>query len=151
MVLTRPDIAAAISSLSRFNANPGRTHWEGVEHVLRYLRGTSREGLCYRKGVSTQLWGYCDSSHLTCPDTGRSRVGYVFLSAGGAISWQSKLVGNDSLSSCESEYMGLAMAGQEANFLVLLKISACQMGDDMLTKNASVGALRHNKKLLGMM
>ena len=29
-VCTRPDIAAAVSSLSRFNANPGRAHWEGV-------------------------------------------------------------------------------------------------------------------------
>ena len=209
-VCTRPDIAAAVSSLSRFNANPGRAHWEGVQHVLRYLQGTSGEGLCYRKGVSTQLWGYCDASHLTCPDIGRSRAGYVFLSAGGAISWQSKLVGNASLSSCESEYMGLAMAGQEASFLrqlqlqmegkagvptpvrvcidsqpaldlvnnpvyharskqilakyhfvrdrvhnekemVLVKISTGQMGANMLTKHASVGVVRHNKKLLGMM
>ena len=208
-VCTRPDIAAAISSLSRFNANPRRAYWDGVQHVLRYLQGTVSEGLCFRKGVSTQLWGYCDASHLTCPDTGRSRAGYVFLSAGGAISWQSKLVGNASLSSCESEYMGLAMAGQEASFLrqlqlqmqgasgvptpvrvfldsqpaldlvnnpvyharskqilakyhfvrdrvhnekemVLEKISACHMGADMLTKNASVGVVRHNKKLLGM-
>ena len=36
-VCTRPDIAAAISNLSRFNANPGRAHWEGVQHVFRYL------------------------------------------------------------------------------------------------------------------
>ena len=80
---TRPDIATAISTLNIFNANPGRAHWEGVQHVLCYLRGTSGEGLCYRKRVSTQLWGYCDSSHLTCPDIGRSRAGYVFLSAKG--------------------------------------------------------------------
>ena len=35
--------------------------------------------------------------------------------------------------------------------VVLLKISANQMGVDMLTKHASVGLVRHNKKLLGMM
>ena len=56
-VCTRPDIAAAVSSLSRFNRNPGMAHWEGVQHVLRYLQGTSGEGLCYRKDVSTALWG----------------------------------------------------------------------------------------------
>ena len=209
-VCTRPDISAAISSLSRFNANPRKAHWEGVQHMLRYPKGTSGEGLCYKKGVSTQLWGYCDASHLTCPDTGRSRAAFVFLSARAAISWQSKLVGNVSLSSCESEYMALAMAGQEASFLhqlqlqmegeavvpsplrvyldsqpaldlvnnlvyharskkklakyhfvrdrvhnekemVLEKISAGQMGADMLTKHASVGVVRYNKKLLGMM
>ena len=31
------------------------------------------------------------------------------------------------------------------------KISAGQMGADMLTKHASVGAVRYNKKLIGMM
>ena len=35
--------------------------------------------------------------------------------------------------------------------MTLVKISASQMGADMLTKNASVGVVRHNKKLLGMM
>ena len=35
--------------------------------------------------------------------------------------------------------------------MIPVKISACQMGSDMLTKNASVGVVRHNKKLLGMM
>ena len=207
---TRPDIAAAVSTLSRYNANPGMAHWEGVQHVLRYLKGTSGEGICYRRGEPTTLWGYCDASHLTCPDTGRSRGGYVFLSAGGAISWQSKLLANSSLSSCESEYMQFSTAATEASFLRQLqmqmvggepdpypvrihadnqpaldilhnpvyhcrtkqilakyhfvrdrvlkekecwfeKISADQMGADMLTKHASVGVIRYNKKLIGMM
>ena len=39
------------------------------------------------------------------------------MSARAAISWQSKLVGNASLSSCESEFMALAVAGEEATFL----------------------------------
>ena len=43
-VCTRPDISVAISNLSRFNANPGRADWEGVQHVLRYLQGTSGGG-----------------------------------------------------------------------------------------------------------
>ena len=35
--------------------------------------------------------------------------------------------------------------------MLLLKNSACSMEADMLTKNASVGVVQHNKKLLGMM
>ena len=35
--------------------------------------------------------------------------------------------------------------------MVLEKISARQMGADMLTKHASVGVVRYNKKLAGMM
>ena len=109
-VCTRPDIAAAVSNLSRFNANPGMAHWEGFQHVLRYLKGTSGEGLCYKRGISTELWGYYDSSHLTCPNTSRSRAAFVMISAGGPISWQSKLLGNASLSSCELVYMGFSAA-----------------------------------------
>ena len=66
-VCTRPDIHAAISSLSRFNANPGRAHWEGVQYVLRCLKGTSGEGLCYKKGVSRQLWGIAMRATLPAP------------------------------------------------------------------------------------
>ena len=56
--------------------------------------------------------------HLkTCPDIGKSRAGSAFIEAGGAVSWASKLVGNASLSSCESKYMGLTLAAQEASYL----------------------------------
>ena len=56
-VCMRPDISATVSCLSRFNHNPGMAHWEGVQHVLRYLRGTSGEGMCFTKGVSIALYG----------------------------------------------------------------------------------------------
>lgn len=38
MVCTRPDIAHAISTVSRFMSNPGRPHWEAMKWILRYLR-----------------------------------------------------------------------------------------------------------------
>ena len=121
-VCTRPDISAAVSALSSFNANPGRAHWEGVQHVLRYLKGTASSGIRYRKGASTDIWGFTDASHLTCPDTGRSRTGFALISAGGVVTWQSKLTGNASLSSCESEYMGLANTGQEVSWMRTLQL-----------------------------
>ena len=61
----RPDISAALSSLSRFNGDPG----------------------------------------------------FVFVSAGGAVRWQSKLAPNASLRSCETESMALSMPGQKAGYL----------------------------------
>ncbi|KAG7553078.1 Zinc finger CCHC-type superfamily [Arabidopsis thaliana x Arabidopsis arenosa] len=41
MVCTRPDIAHAVGTVSRFLSNPGREHWNAVKWILRYLRGTS--------------------------------------------------------------------------------------------------------------
>ena len=43
------------------------------------------------------------------------------MSARGAISWQSKDVGNNTLSTCKTENLVLAMAAQEASFLSQLQ------------------------------
>ena len=67
--------------------------------------------------MSTALMGYCDSSHLTCPDTGRSRAAFVLMSAGAAVSWKSQLLAHATLSSCESEYLALSMATQEVSYM----------------------------------
>ena len=120
-VCTRPDICQAVSELSRFNANPGLKHWESAMRVVRYLSGTAGVGLMYKCGASRDLWGYVDASHTSCPDTGKGRAAYVFMSAGAPVSWASKRVGSDSLSSCETEYMGLTLAAQEASYLGELK------------------------------
>ena len=116
-VCTRPDISQAVSELSRFNANPGLKHWESAMRVLRYLSGTAGVGLLFKKGASKDLWGYVDASHTSCPDSGKGRAAYVFMSGGAPVSWASKRVGSDSLSSCETEYMGLTLAAQEASYL----------------------------------
>ena len=120
-VCTRPDISQAVSELSRFNANPGVKHWESAVRVMRYLSGTAGMGLLYKRGASKDLWGYVDASHTSCPDTGKGRAAYVFMSAGAPVSWASKRVGSVSLSSCETEYMGLTLAAQEASYLGDLK------------------------------
>ena len=54
---TRPDIAVAISELSKFSQNPGVAHWEGVKRVLRYVSGTVGDGLMYRRGAQVEVWG----------------------------------------------------------------------------------------------
>ena len=114
---TRPDLSMAVSTLSRFCSNPGKAHWEAARRVLRYVKGTMGEGLVYKRGEALPVWGYSDASYGTCLDTFRSRSGWVFMSAGGAVSWGSKLQEVVALSSCEAEYMGLTYAAQEGIYL----------------------------------
>ena len=45
MNCTRPDIAYAISKLSRYTSNPGEDHWKAIIRVARYLRFTRDLGL----------------------------------------------------------------------------------------------------------
>jgi ATP-binding cassette subfamily B (MDR/TAP) protein 1 len=47
MACTRPDIAQAVSTVSRFMSNPGRPHWEAVKWILRYLWGSTNMKLCF--------------------------------------------------------------------------------------------------------
>ena len=122
---TRPDIAAAVSELSKFSQNPGSAHWEGVKRVLRYVNGTVGDGLMYRRGAQVEVWGYSDAGHAGDRETSRGRTGYVFLSAGAAISWRSSMMKLVTHSSCESEYVGLSEAGNEAVYLQQLQGEMC--------------------------
>ncbi|KAL0283542.1 UNVERIFIED_CONTAM: Retrovirus-related Pol polyprotein from transposon TNT 1-94, partial [Sesamum angustifolium] len=49
MVSTRPDIAYAVSCLSRFMSNPGTTHWEALKWLFRYLNGSNNSGIKFSK------------------------------------------------------------------------------------------------------
>ena len=45
-IATRPDLAAAVNTLSKFMAKPGKEHMEGVKRILRYIEdiGLKKEG-----------------------------------------------------------------------------------------------------------
>jgi hypothetical protein len=45
---TRPDIAFAVNLLARHSNRPTSRHWEGVKHILRYLKGTEDMGLFFQ-------------------------------------------------------------------------------------------------------
>ena len=47
MLCTRPDVAFALSVMSRFQANPGESHWEAVKCILKYMRRTKDLFLVY--------------------------------------------------------------------------------------------------------
>lgn len=114
---TRPDIAFAVSDVSRFNSNPGKAHWVAVKRVLRYLKATSDYKLFYTSDSSGTLTGYTDADWASDIDKRRSCTGYVYKMCGAAISWASKRQPTVALSSTEAEYMALSSSIQEAIWL----------------------------------
>ena len=78
--------------------------------MLRYVKGTAGEGLGYSPGEDLAAWGYSDASYGSDQETKKGRSGYVFLSAGAAISWGSKLQDVVALSNTEVEYMAMGHA-----------------------------------------
>ena len=61
MVCTRPDIAHAISVVSKFIARLGMEHWQGLKRNCTYLRGTTDIGLVHGNGKDCLVTGYSDS------------------------------------------------------------------------------------------
>ena len=75
---TRPDIAFAVSKLSRFVSKPGDVHWHAVERVMRYLKGTMNYGLHYT-GYPSVLEGYSDANWISNADEMKATTGlYVY-------------------------------------------------------------------------
>ena len=65
-ISTRPDIAQAVSTVSRFNKEPSQAHLTAVKRILRYLKGTADLGIVYGPTSGT---GLVDSPTLTGLET----------------------------------------------------------------------------------
>ena len=62
---TQLDIVFSVNLLARSSSALTRRHWNGIKHVLRYLRGTSDMGLFYSKTLEQQFFGYVDAGYLS--------------------------------------------------------------------------------------
>ena len=83
---TRPDIAFSVNLLAKYNFAPTRRLWNGIKHILCYLRGTTDMGLFYSMESKQQLLGYANVGYISDPHKGRSQTGYVFNCNGTVIS-----------------------------------------------------------------
>ena len=116
MLGTRPDIAFAVSVVSRYASNPTPVHWTAVKRIFRYLRHSLDLRLTF-SGPLKPLAGYTDADWAGDKDTRRSTSGYLFNIGSAAISWSSKRQATVALSTCEAEYMGQTQAAKEAIWL----------------------------------
>jgi len=111
MVCTRPDIAHVVGFISRYMNNSGKEHWMAVKWILRYLRGTINQALCFG-GSKLSLEGYVDVDMTSDRDNRRSTIGYVFNVGGTTICWVSKLQNIVALSTTEAKHFGAIEASK---------------------------------------
>ena len=116
MTCTRPDIGFAVGKLSRYTSNPSAHHWQAVQRVLKYLKRTMDYSLSYT-GYPSVLEGYTDASWISNTEDNSSTSGWVFLLGGGPLSWASKKQTCITSSTMESEFVALAAAGKEVEWL----------------------------------
>ena len=110
MVHTRPDIAYAVSMLSRAMSCPEDYHYKAAHYLLMYLKRTAHLGLEYRqasleKHVFNPITAAVDSSFADCPTTARSTSGYIIWFCGSPLEWECKRQPLVTMSTMESEYV----------------------------------------------
>ncbi|XP_031097071.1 secreted RxLR effector protein 161-like [Ipomoea triloba] len=116
MSCTGPDIAFAVSKLSRYTSNPGDMHWKAIVRVMRYLRDTRNYGLHYT-GYPAVLEGYSDANLISYIKNSKSTSGYVFTLAGAAVAWKSSKQTVIARSTMESELIALNKCCEETEWL----------------------------------
>ena len=63
MLCTQPDVSYALSIISRYQSNPGKSHWIAVKSIFKYLRRTKDAFLVYGgKEDELVVNGYTDAS-----------------------------------------------------------------------------------------
>lgn len=113
----RPDIAYAVSIVSRFMTNPQELHARAVIHIYRYLRGNVDFALLYRQGEETDLYRFTDGNWAGDTHDRKSTTGYIFMLGSTPITWNNKKQPTMALSSIESEYMAITEGTKEAVWL----------------------------------
>lgn len=108
VVCTRPDIAYAFGVVSKILENSEKEHQEAVKWILRYLKGTTGDCLCF-DGSDPILKGYTDADMTDDLD---NRTLLLDI-----CSWQSKLQKCVAFSTIETEYIVATEAHKEMAWL----------------------------------
>ncbi|CAH9052299.1 unnamed protein product [Cuscuta europaea] len=143
MVSSRPDIAYAVSCLSRFMSNPGMPHWNALKWLLRYLKFSANHGLIFTKCTEgVKLSGYVDYNYANDKDNRKSTTSYVFTLCGSCISWKSQLQPIIALSTTEAEYVAATETFKEAIWLSRLVAEIGFLKQDVTVFSDSQSAIQ---------
>jgi hypothetical protein len=112
---TRPDLAYPVSYLSQFLAAPSKSHLTAAKRLLQYIKGTKDLKLSFPRSDTSEITrqGYSDSDYGNCLDTLQGISGNLFRLNNSTICWHSKKQKSVATSTCEAEYMALALATKQ--------------------------------------
>ena len=118
--MTRPNISFAVNKLSQYLQAPTVQHWSACNHVLRYLKGTSRLDLHFKLALRMNLECFANVDWASNLDDKRSTSGHCVFLGGTLVYWSSKKQKVVAKSFAEFEYRSLSSAATEVIWLQFL-------------------------------
>jgi hypothetical protein len=115
---TRPDIAKAVSNVSRYLMNPGILHWNAAQRILRYLKRTKDYKLILGGNHPLKLRAFSDADWAGDLNKRRSTTGYVIKLGNSLIAWKSRLQTTTASSTTEAEYYAVGDTLKEILYLL---------------------------------
>jgi hypothetical protein len=115
LLCTRPDIAHAVSWVTRHMHAPTTHDMLDATTIWQYLQHTKDKVLTFST-MEPNMHMYTDSNFGGCPDTGRSQTAYVLFMFGAAVAWKSCRQPVVALSTSEAEYMAMCAGAMEVLF-----------------------------------
>lgn len=107
-VTYRFDISVALNHLSRFAAKPTNAHFRGLQHLLKYIKGTATLPLVLGASKDIVLTAYSDATWNGDYGDGTNTTGALFYICGGTIDAVSHKQDCVTSSTCHSEMVALA-------------------------------------------
>ena len=140
--ICRPDAAWHVAYMARFASNPTIEQMSYLKRLLRYFKGTRTLGITYSadatspdkdlsKVHSIGLCGYTDASFGDTMEK-RSSAGYLFMIAGGVISFKSFKQRIVTASTTEAEFITQTYGAKEAVWIHTLLAELGYDGNDRL-------------------
>ena len=130
------DFIFAVHKLAKFSSNPGKVHFEGLVHLLGYIRDNKTLGLNYYSDMNdaplsdllrqanikteNQLMSFSYSSRQYCPETGTITGAHIIFYQGGTIDHCTHVPVPVDWSSAESEYNASCTAGMVLAYFRML-------------------------------
>ena len=146
----RPDIALAVSELSRYVQQPGQEHKRAANWLACYLKGTRDLGITYHGNLPSKeinkLISYSDADWAGDSTSRKSRSGYTLQINGGPVEWYSKGQTIISTSSCMSETIAAVEAAKAivCSRLFLFELGYKQPGSSRLFVDNEATVLNSN-------
>lgn len=87
LTASRPDLCVSVGVCANFQTRPSVSHLNAVKRILKYMKGTLDQVLCYSKQTNPNFVGFCDADWAESVDDCRSTSGGCFFLGNNLISW----------------------------------------------------------------